>query len=98
MNTKNTVCQNWLDDENKSLVSVWGTDSEWLRIKFQDKPIAEVGPNGICMLDILDAMIARLNQFEQLWPCKENKEAAFHMKEAAFWLIRKRDRRRAERA
>lgn len=95
MNTGNSKAATWFNDETKSLVEVVGNGEVWLRIKFQDKPISEVGNNGICMLDILDAMIDRLGQFEGQWPREENNQAILKMKEAKLWLKEKRENRRA---
>lgn len=79
-------------------VCITGPDGDiWLRIVFQDKPVNEVGNNGICMLDILDAMICRLNEFETHWPRIENKMAIKYLDMAGAWLKTKREARKNER-
>ncbi len=79
-------------------VKYYGKDEElWMDIKFQANPVKEVGKNGMCMLDVLDSMIKRLNDFDSKWPCKENAMAISYMEEAKRWLKTKRERRIQER-
>jgi len=92
-NTGNAKVVEWEGER----VLIHGPDGEiWLRIVFQDKPVLDVGNNGICMLDILDAMIFRLAQFEKKWPRLENRQAMTYMEFAKAWLKTKRDARKRE--
>ncbi len=97
LNTKEAAPVFWLNDISESIVEVKSHGQDWLYIKFQDGPIADVGPNGMCMLDILQAMIDRMNQFEAKWPREENRMSVLKMKEAQLWLKEKRENRIKER-
>lgn len=87
----------WLNDKTESIVSVKNGADEWLKIKFQDGPVSEVGWNGICMLDIIDAMVDRLQAFENKWPRHENNGAIGGLITAREWLVIKRENRKKER-
>lgn len=69
----------------------------WMDIKFQAKPIREVGQNGMCMLDIIDALVKRLDDFQAKWPCGENENAIRGLREAQEFLKAKRIRRNSEK-
>lgn len=97
IHTKKASKEIWFDLDSKNQAMIKGKDNTvWMNIIFQDKPINEVGPNGVCMLDVIDALRFRLNQFEKKWPCSENKKALGHLRMAAIALLEKRDRRRKE--
>ena len=95
-NTKGAIKKQWLDDKSKSICEISHNKKQILYIKFQDNPVGDVGVNGICMLDIIDAMIDRLMQFEERWPRIENRQTILKLKEAAHWLIEKRENRKLE--
>lgn len=93
----------WSDysDGTPCRVHFYGDDKNckeqlWMDIKFQAKPIREVGRNGMCMLDIIDAIIKRLDDFQAKWPCSENEMAVRSLYEAKEHLKEKRERRLKE--
>lgn len=66
-----------------------------VRIKFQEGPVAD-GINGCRMEDVLEVLIARLEQLNAgPLRCRENACAKTHLEEARFWL-RERTRKRQE--
>ena len=68
LNTKHSKAESWgtvtkIVSDQPGLLK-----EQYLFIKYQDGPIADVGVNGICMLDIAQSMIERLSEFEAYWP------------------------------
>lgn len=56
-------------------------------IWFQKGPIKDAGVNGCTMEDLLTILADRLESFQAgPFPCKENKNALDHVKEALYWL------------
>lgn len=98
LNTKDAIREVWLDIAPRVLVKGGHMGQQvWMDISFQDGLVKEVGVNGICMLDVLQALIDRLKQFDKVWPCRENKAAIERMHETKDILIAKRDRLKKER-
>jgi hypothetical protein len=69
----------------------------YLQVKFQEGPVAEVGVNGCQMEDVLELLIHRLEQFnEGPLRCRENACAKTHLEEARFWLWERTRKRREQ--
>lgn len=65
-------------------------------LKFQCGPVGEVGVNGICIEDVIDALTIRLNGFQNgPFKCRENALAITKLEEARMWLS-ERTRKRVE--
>ena len=92
--TKEAIKTAWFSDRTKSLCKMTHKGKTILHLKFQDDHVDKVGVNGVCMLDLIDAMIQRLDQFEIRWPRLENRMAIVRLKETAHWLIEKRENRK----
>jgi hypothetical protein len=72
-------------------------DAEPLDICFQNRPVAEVGPNGVTHEALLAVLIDRLQGFQKgPYACRENAIALTKLEEAMLWL-HKRTRDRAAR-
>lgn len=98
LNTKHSRAETW-GVTAKIVSDQAGIPKElYFFAKYQDGPIADVGVNGICMLDIAQSMIDRLGEFEAKWPREENRQAIVKLKEFMFWLKEKRTNRLAERS
>ena len=97
LNTKHSKAVTW-GVTSKIVSDQPGLPTElYFFAKYQDGPIADVGVNGICMLDIAQSMIDRLAEFEAKWPREENRQAILKLKEFMFWLKEKRTNRLQER-
>lgn len=60
---------------------------EYINIKFQEGPIGEVGVNGCQIEDVIDVLVARLNEFQKPpLGCRENALAITKLEEAKMWL------------
>lgn len=56
-------------------------------IRFQDGAIKEVGEvNGCQVEDVLNVALARLNQLNNIKPCRENAIAITKLEESLMWL------------
>jgi hypothetical protein len=62
-------------------------DTQFIKLKFQQGPIAEKGVNGCQIEDVLDILIRRLSGFQLgKFPCNENRIALEHMETGLLWL------------
>lgn len=69
--------------------------ANYVQITFQRGPVAD-GINGCEIEDVLELLIARLEQFNAgPMRCRENACAKTHLEEARFWLW-ERTRKRQE--
>lgn len=55
-------------------------------IDFQRGPVKDNGVNGLTNEALLAILINRTQHLDDKFPCKENKEALFHMEAALEWL------------
>jgi len=69
----------------------------WMEIKFQAGRVKDVGHNGMCMLDICDAMIKRIRDFQEKWPCEENETIVIRLEQAKETMLLKQSRLQKER-
>lgn len=60
--------------------------SEQVTIDFQRGPVKDNGVNGLTNEALLAILINRTHHLDGKFPCKENKEALFHMESALSWL------------
>lgn len=90
---ENTIKRNEYSNLDGTPAEVSG---KYFWIQFQCGPIAESGVNGVCMLEILQVMIDRLDGFERRWPREENRMSILKLKEAQLWLREKQRKRKAE--
>ena len=97
LNTKHAAAESW-GTVAKIVSDQPGLPKElYFFVKYQDGPIADVGVNGICMLDIAQSMMDRLSDFEAKWPREENRQAIIKLREFQLWLQEKRRNRLQER-
>ncbi len=64
-------------------------------IEFQAGPIPEYGVNGLTNELLLEILIDRTKRLDDMFPCRENKEAIGHMGYALAALIARTARRKA---
>ena len=65
--------------------------ADYIDIKFQEGPIAEVGVNGCHIEDVIDLLVERLRGFnEGPLRCRENSLAITHLEEAGLWMVKRR--------
>lgn len=60
--------------------------SEFIKIKFQEGPIGEVGVNGCQIDDVIETLVDRLLGFQKTHPCRENALAITNLEQARMWL------------
>jgi len=62
-------------------------DVPYIKVKFQDGPVKEVGVNGCQTEDLIDICIRRIEIFQDgPFKCEENKLALEYLRIALFWL------------
>jgi hypothetical protein len=62
-------------------------DTEFIKLKFQQGPVKEVGVNGCQIEDVLDILIRRLSGFQQgPFHCDENRIALENIETGLLWL------------
>ena len=71
--------------------------AEYMSINFQHGPVSEVGVNGCRVEDVIDVVMAKLNDY-QAGPvaCVENAEALHYLEMAKKALLRRRQLRQQQ--
>ncbi|MCC2381173.1 hypothetical protein LKM00_27660 [Bacillus wiedmannii] len=61
--------------------------NKFIDIKFQEGPIQTNGVNGAQIEDVIDALVERLQGFQNGgYPCRENALAITKLEEGRLWL------------
>lgn len=66
---------------------------EVLKVKFQTGGTATTERNGVFIEDLLIVAYAKLNEYNQKFPCRENSLALTKIEEAMQWLVARKEER-----
>lgn len=66
---------------------------EVLKVKFQTGGTATTERNGVFIEDLLIVAHAKLNEYNQKFPCRENSLALTKIEEAMQWLVARKEER-----
>ncbi len=81
-----TYANNGIDDEYIEKIN----DKEILKIKFQTGGTATIKKNGIFIEDLLIVAYAKLKEFNDQLPCRENSIALTKIEESILWLTKRK--------
>ena len=81
-----TYANDSIDDEYVEKIN----DKEVLKIKFQTGGTATTEKNGIFIEDLLIVAYAKLKEFNNQLPCRENSIALTKIEESILWLAKRK--------
>ena len=81
-----TYANSGIDDEYVEKIN----DKEVLKIKFQTGGTATIKKNGIFIEDLLIVAYAKLKEFNDQLPCRENSIALIKIEESILWLTKRK--------
>jgi len=81
-----TYANDSIDDEYVEKIN----DKEVLKIKFQTGGTATTEKNGIFIEDLLIVAYAKLKEFNNQIPCRENSIALTKIEESILWLAKRK--------
>lgn len=69
---------------------------KYISIQFQKGPVKAAGVNGCQASDVIDVLVAYLQDCNKALPCRETSLAITKLEEARLWLDERTRRRQAE--
>lgn len=84
-NTDGIIDWDATDEARKQAPIFIDHDVNMISFRIQNGPIKEVGKNGCQLTELIAVAGAMLEGLNEKFPCEENKESLYHIKEALAW-------------